>query len=134
MNRIIKFRAYSGYSKKVHSDVCLNRLFGQDYVQIVAANEEVITLIGEDGEPMTFDSVMQYTGLKDKNGKEIYEGDIIEIIDDDDKKRNLEIIWNDPAAEFTVKYSFFPFESFNQNSMSVIGNIFENRSLLNERD
>lgn len=130
MNRIIKFRAYSGYSKKVHSDVCLNRLFGQDYVQIVDANEEVITLIGEEGEPMTFDSVMQYTGLKDKNGKEIYEGDIVEYYEEYMDGSISDYSQIEVVEYYDCGFSPMSGELFTGKNIEIIGNIHLNPELL----
>ena len=73
--------------------------------------------------------LMQYTGLKDKNGKEIYEGDIVR-----DQDGNL----------YQVKYAkyyIYPFgaifphrpkEIVNEYECEVIGNIYENPELLEE--
>lgn len=80
--------------------------------------------------------VMQCTGLKDKNGKEIYEGDICLIFTD----RPEPVIFSDGA--FGYKDSTGYFISFAQNhwfkwtnsksnEIEVIGNIFENPELLN---
>ena len=65
--------------------------------------------------------VMQFTGLKDKNGKEIYEGDIIE--DDWHLKK-----------EYRFMEVKFPLDFIHINEckshMEVIGNIYENPELL----
>jgi uncharacterized phage protein (TIGR01671 family) len=79
---------------------------------------------------------MQYIGRKDKNGREIFEGDIIKnyynYYDEKEKKwipvtENMSIIWNEHWCQF----------SFNSNrvvdhwgEMEVIGNIYENPELL----
>lgn len=87
-----------------------------------------------------FDEIelMQFTGLKDKNGKEIYEGDIVryeccsegyvEEVIYDDKRCNFGTIDKDGET-----FSFDALISdFYVNCFEVIGNIYENKELLGE--
>ena len=73
--------------------------------------------------------VIEFTGLKDKNGKEIYEGDIVkyEIVMDIFKaaeKHKHVIEWiKDPWIGWN-------FPSYTQNGLKVIGNIYENPELI----
>ena len=78
--------------------------------------------------------IMQYTGLKDKNGKEIYEGDIIL------NKNGLKVFieWNDLDAKFHCYdkshryHDTWTLGHFSTDSPKVIGNIYENPELLEE--
>lgn len=62
----------------------------------------------------------QYTGLKDKNGKEIYEGDICRY-----GEMIYQVVFNGGSFEFDCLYPFGV-----QSSCEIIGNIHENQELL----
>ena len=74
--------------------------------------------------------LMQYTGLKDKNGKEIYEGDILK-----NDHGVFDVLWNVSRACFSVREmhksvgtGLHVVDIFSE----IIGNIYENPELLKE--
>ena len=81
--------------------------------------------------------LMQYTGLKDKNGKEVYEGDVVEIRRDHPVSPEYTFVkgivkWND----FTLSYSSVSFDGASWTNglgrlqVEVLGNIYENPELI----
>lgn len=76
-------------------------------------------------------NVMQFTGIKDKNGKEIYEGDIFQ--DEEDGAYNF-VEWNDYFGGWGTNEWFLPKDLVEQAPyLEVIGNIYENPELLNNK-
>lgn len=100
------------------------------------------------------DQVMQYTGLKDKNGKEIYEGDIVLSLYEkwvgklsdrhsEYKVRRKNIIeWCEPGAKFWVKAKIigewesgvYDMTSLRIDTCEVVGNVYENPELLKKEE
>lgn len=124
---MIKFRAWNSETKEIE-------VF-ETYEEI---SELFLALSADDG----FYSIMQSTGLKDKNGKEIFEGDIItngiDIVD----VRNHETLGfytmvNGREVFFRHGTSIEEFEEDIEGFTEIaeiIGNIYENPELLEAKD
>jgi uncharacterized phage protein (TIGR01671 family) len=122
--RDIKFRLWDKDNKQMDLSPDFDYIDGQIWIALVHYE------------------LMQYTGLKDKNGREIYEGDILKTLDEQEiyeydefgtaiqhlgyeeayrlkvvkyEKGQFSVIWNTPSRE-----------------IEVVGNIYENSKLLEE--
>ena len=85
--------------------------------------------ISHDGNRVEKESIVQFTGLKDKNGKEIYEKDILELSEGD----RFYVSWNRMNSRFVLKNSYdkvIDLAIWDMPGAKVIGNIFENKHLL----
>ena len=79
--------------------------------------------------------LMQSTGLHDKNGKEIFEGDIL-AIETIDETLNVNVFWDDKHAlfmfeskEYNEKQALAELLEDNSYPFEIIGNIYENQEL-----
>ncbi|WP_373844377.1 YopX family protein [Clostridium sp.] len=82
--------------------------------------------------------LMQYTGLKDKNGKQVYEGDIVKEQRKRFKDKYFAVKWNNDIGSYIFEpldKSLTSYPCFNIGTvkgLEVIGNIYENPELLEE--
>jgi hypothetical protein len=123
MMREIKFRAWVPSEKLMFEDV--------RYIDNDIANGRGIGFSDrESGARFNVhpDFMMQYTGLKDKNGKEIYEGDIINQDFKYGWKNHVMALMNSMASD-DMGLDMYGYPDVD-GACEVIGNIYENPELL----
>ena len=126
--REIKFRAWATNGKEMLYNVTFDELevyTSKDEKMVCTSDftpgQAEVQVIGDrvEGSLLQYTILMEYTGLKDKNGKEIYEGDLLKW---DEKE------WGCPFTE-EVKWEFELLGSRKNDwcqFCEVIGNIYEN--------
>ena len=112
-NREIKFRAWDG--KVMHVD-----LYEVEWLTDGSYNINEDVRIAQNG-------LMQYTGLKDKNGREIYEGDKLAH---PSMQNPMVVVWHERTAGFGLNaagwaYTHFFYEAVDPVECEVVGNIHE---------
>lgn len=122
MNREIKFRAWHGKQMTTSG---------------IMFNCSTSCLVTPDGAIM---KLMQYTGVKDRNGKEIYEGDIVRFESENCDGKILEfgeVVYVAPEFKFKMlkqgimnKGAKMSIWAEYQKEYAVVGNIYENPELL----
>jgi uncharacterized phage protein (TIGR01671 family) len=128
-NRIIKFRAWDEKTKQIYKIISLNcRRNGTVSGTIYRKGSGLTTCLTMQNPP-----IMQFTGFLDKNGKECFEGDIVRCTNGSEGVW----VWSNKTGMYridttqTIKGWNHPIEGFDQDTMEIIGNIYENPKLLN---
>lgn len=129
MNIEIKFRAWNEVSEKMLN---WNEFLNTNMKNTFIAPESTGLIL------------MQSTGLHDKNGKEIYEEDIVKIRNKSSKVIPIkpliaQIVWSEEYLAYilittSVKDAFENLGDYIDYDIEVIGNVFENPKLLGGED
>ena len=128
--REIKFRAWIKEKKAIFEVILI------DYVtkKVTYLLERVGHLLNVRNDKFNDVEFMQYTGLEDKNGKEIYEGD---ILFESFGERYYKVVFENGSfrAEFKGDFEEYSFDLIDvvAQGCEVLGNIYENPELLGVR-
>lgn len=119
-NRIYKFRAWDEVEKRMISPETIQ---SQDWNVLQNFQRQT-----GNWKPM------QFTGLLDKSGKEIYEGD---ILNNGDRDGNWTVTWNNTTAIYNLcetKGDICESKPMTAQYLQIIGNIYENPELLSTNE
>lgn len=132
---IPKYRAWDSAKKEMFKDTFAITESGQ----VVVVEQESVAS-SPDYVFVDHLVIMQSTGLADKNGKEIFEGDIL-ACKTDDEVINLNIFWDEEHALFMFESKKYneqePLAELVENNtypFEIIGNIYDNPELLEDKE
>lgn len=150
MQNRFKFRVWDKKNKCLHSPTL--------YSNFTIVNGTVVKIAATDNTYLSnrialeLDDavIMQSTGKKDKNGKLIYEGDLLKPLGEDDER--VEVVWNEEKARFGLMIQwtdscywnglyeetktgrdYYELDDYYAEDFEVIGNVYENVEVENER-
>ena len=123
MNREIKFRAWHKDLKKMFK---IGQITLEKGIWNFEPNDRDFIGMSIPSQPSFV--LMQYTGLHDKNGKEIYEGDIVKTFNDE--ICIVEYNHNEFGLKVIDKSKPYGWVDFVEYKIEVIGNKFDNPDLL----
>lgn len=138
MTREIKFRG-----KRIKAEDKLERWIEGSYIEYTNIhNDKVIRIVSKSGyqNEVYIDTIGQFTGLHDKNGKEIYEGDIVQMHIENGNIL-LVVTWNLEVGAWLLKLKGCNIEGVrtlgewlrdSSSVIQVVGNIYDNPELLEE--
>lgn len=122
--REIKFRAWDSLNEHI---VTMDRYEDPEDKRIQKTISNFWFMVYEHGYEL-----MQYTGLKDKNGKEIYEGDIMEVDVTGNPIVGV-VTWDNQFSQFRIirggYSSLLNFTKDNVLATEIIGNLYKNPEL-----
>jgi uncharacterized phage protein (TIGR01671 family) len=130
MKREIKFRAWDEDNKTmVYPDHSSN----YDHIYAGLDTDGTLTVGYTDQNEDYHDMiVMQFTGLKDKSGHDVYEGDILELTEGGDE--NVIVCWNDKTASFGCQKKLgeepYCIHMYGVEIAKTVGNIYEDKELI----
>ena len=129
MERKIEFRGKSKLNKEwLFGD--LLRL-GGNRTPCIFSDKDSIRYFNTDNSVVIPETIGQFTGLRDKNGVKIYEGDIIEHTISGNISVH-EVYFDNEMLEFGLRYSGELFHCQFNDEFELVGNIHDNPELLNK--
>ena len=125
MQREIKFRAWDNFFKQ---------MYYFDFENNIEVRSGHLWIVHEEGAVSSKSpsiKIMQYTGLKDRNDKEIYEGDLVAVADYPNWEGLYKIIWDEENSMYMIEDAYGDREKLCEfEEYLVKGNIYENPELL----
>lgn len=138
MKREIKFRAWDKKNERMWDIETWH--IADEYVDLIEPGKSIADINAERFWRKQSEIIlMQYTGLKDKNGKPIYEGDIVHGYDQEPDRDDGYIgssvtdVVNFKYGAFWIGDSWYKVMVMTPPIVEIIGNVHENHELLEEK-